>query len=119
MSAFDLPLAGMVSAIATVFGSTVTWTSHDNSILPFQLPAVVEQGQELERRDRGMIITLGNVKVSDLAPAINGSADLSVLQGDQVTLASPTWAAGTYRVQHVSDPDSAGTVRVELRKPRT
>lgn len=118
MSTFTGALSTLVSQIATNFGQTVTWTSQNRSVATFTLSAVVDLGDSIEAQARGMFGVLKNVKYSDLAPALNGSSDLMTLQGDQVTFTAPnTLLVTTCRVQKVSDPDLAGTVIVDLRKP--
>jgi hypothetical protein len=118
MSAFDSPLSSLVAGISAVFGEPVTWSSHNSLILPYSIVCVVDLGESIERQARGYFAVLKNLNYSDLSNALNGSTDLTTLEGDTVTLTTPAWAAGVYRVQNVCDPDYAGTVQVELRKPK-
>jgi hypothetical protein len=120
VSAFDSPLANLVASVSATFADTITWSPQLPSLAPYTLSACVDIGDATEKQSAGMFIVLRNVKLSDLAVALNGRTDLSKLDGDQVTLGStiPAWMQGTYRVQNVTDPDFAGTVEVELRKPR-
>jgi plastocyanin len=117
MATFDELLSSLVSNVAIAFGDTVTWKSQDPAVNAYSLSAVVNVGENVERGS-GFFATLKNVLFSDLAIALNGSSDLTSLQGDTVTITTPSWAAGTYRVQKVSDPGRDGTVIVDLRKPK-